>query len=84
MRKRAVSKREAKINAFYKFLIAENAFVEYREAVRRCKICTLTTAFNHPIQQWISCTFLWGSTNFNYWLDMCTKWDEYRRVNKIT
>lgn len=85
MRKRAISKREARINAFYKFLIENDAFVEYRKNVRDYKGTNLTIVFSNEINSWISLAFSWLSTKegWDYWMDMSIRWDEYVTKNEI-
>lgn len=85
MRKRAVSKREAKINVFYKFLIDNDAFVEYRENVRACKWNTLVKMFNRDIRTWFSAAFTWVTSpeGSDYWCDLAIKWDNYRKEKGI-
>lgn len=79
MRKRAVNKREARINKFYKFLIAENAFVEYRENVRRGNMSNLNIIFRNKATSWIAAAFLYDESKEGiiYWVDLSMKWREY-------
>ena len=85
MRKRAVSKREARINTFYKFLIEQNAFVEYRENVRKAKWETLNTIFNRLINNWVNSAFSWLHTHegMDYWCKIAIRWNEYVIKNDI-
>ena len=85
MRKRKLSKREQAINTFYKWLIDNNVFIEYRENVRVNKYKTLKTIFNEEIKQWISSAFSWMRTaeGMDYWCTLAIKWDDYCRENNI-
>ena len=85
MRKRALSEREKRINAFYKFLLENDAFLEYRENVRRSKYSTLRNVFNHEIRHWITWAFSWIKTKEGmvYWCLLALEWDYYRREKGI-
>lgn len=85
MRKRKLSKREKAINTFYKWLIDNNAFIEYRENVRANKYKTLKAIFNEEIKQWISFAFDWTRTaeGMDYWCNLAIEWDDYCKENKI-
>jgi len=78
------NKRQVRINKFYKFLIAHDCFVEYRENVRKSWE-TLTTIFNHPIGNWVNSAFSWINTKegLDYWATMAIEWDEFRETEGI-
>lgn len=85
MRKRAVSKREDRINKFYKFLIDNDAFVEYRENVRRGNVSNLNSIFKTKAPSWITTAFLWheNKEGARYWFDLSMKWKEYCKTEGI-
>ena len=85
MRKRALSEREKRINAFYKFLLENDVFIEYRENVRRYKYSTLRNVFNNEISHWITWAFNWIETKegMDYWCNLAVMWDNYRREKGI-
>lgn len=76
---RKLSEREIRINKFYKFLIDNDAFVEYREAVREGNIHNLTYIFGNKMLYWISCAFIWSidKRGSDYWTALNNKWKEY-------
>ena len=85
MRKRALSEREKRINAFYKFLLENDVFIEYRENIRNDKHCTLRSIFNNDIRHWITYAFSWIETKegMDYWCNLAVMWDNYRREKGI-
>lgn len=85
MRKRKLSKREQAINTFYKWLIDNDAFVEYRKYVRNAKYNTLKTIFDEEIKKWISYAFVWTKTTegTDYWCTLAIEWDDYCIENNI-
>lgn len=85
MRKRKLSKREQAINTFYKWLIDNDAFVEYRKYVRNSKYNTLKTIFDEEIKKWISYAFVWTKTTegIDYWCTLAIEWDDYCIENNI-
>lgn len=84
MRKRALSKKEVQINNFYKFLLKHDAFIEYKENVRKCNWTTLRSIFNEDIGYWITDAFRWPDTaeDSEYWSKLASEWNIYCR-NKI-
>lgn len=76
---RKLSEREIRINKFYKFLIDNDAFVEYRENVRRESVSNLNIIFRNKATSWIAAAFLWQKSKEGviYWLNLSTKWREY-------
>jgi len=79
------NKRQVRINKFYKFLIAHDCFVEYRNNVRKSKWETLTTIFNHPIDKWINTAFSWTNSTegIDYWCHIAIEWDDFRETEGI-
>jgi hypothetical protein len=83
---RKLSEREIRINKFYKFLIDNDAFVEYRENVRRERVNNLNIIFRTKAPYWITTAFLYSESNegAKYWIDLNMKWREYCETEGIS
>lgn len=83
---RKLSEREIRINKFYKFLIDNDAFVEYRENVRRESVSNLNIIFRNKATSWIAAAFLYDESKegAKYWIDLSMKWREYCETEGIS
>lgn len=75
--KRKLSLREQKINFFYKFLLDNDVFIEWREGVRKCRWTNMRLIFKEPEIWWIAKSFIWyEATDGIEWWDVAVKWQD--------
>lgn len=80
------NKRQIRINRFYKFLLDNDCFHEWRDNVRKSSFNdSITKLFNEKSSVWICYAFHWESTKEgqDYWISIGNKWNKVRTTEEI-